>query len=100
MVPSIINYFHNYLCVLPPTVENITSGSKATAEVKVGGFLFENRTYDLCNTAVRRVNMKCPVAIGLYNVTVTTLVPVMSPRVSLSQATIDNRCTAWCSCSI
>ena len=81
-------------------MENITSGSKATAEVKVGGFLFENRTYDLCNTAVRRINMKCPVAMDQYNVTVTTLVPVMSPRVSLSRATIDNHYTAWCDCSV
>ena len=69
------------------SVESIVGGSIGTAEVKIAGFLFQNRTYDLCNTAMHRVGLKCPVAAGKYNVNMTTQIPIISPRVSITVST-------------
>ena len=64
------------------SVESIQGGSIGTAEVKIAGFLFQNHTYDLCNTAMHRVGLKCPVAAGKYSVNMTAPIPVITPRVS------------------
>ena len=65
------------------SVESIQGGSIGTAEVKIAGFLFQNRTYDLYNTAMHRVGLKCPVAAGKYSVNMTAPIPVITPRVSV-----------------
>ena len=54
-----------------------------TAEVKISGFLFQNHTYDLCNTAMHHIGLKCPVpAAGKYSVNMTAPIPVITLRVS------------------
>ena len=63
-------------------MESIVGGSIGTAEVKIAGFLFQNKTYDLCGTAMHNVGLKCPVAAGKYSVNMTTPIPVETPRVS------------------
>ena len=68
-------------CLLSFLVDSIVSGSVGTAEVKIDGFLFQNQTYDLCNTALHRVGLKCPVAAGEYSVSMTAQIPIISPRV-------------------
>jgi len=64
------------------SVESIVGGSIGTAEVKITGFLFRNKTYDLCGTAMHNVGLKCPVAAGKYSINMTTPIPVETPRVS------------------
>ena len=75
------------LCILSVLylVENITAGSIATAVVKVGGFPFQNQTYDVCSSAMHLANLKCPISTGQHSVTVTIQVPIMTPRVRFVQ---------------
>ena len=69
-------------------MESIVGGSIGTAEVKIAGFQFQNRTYDLCSTAMHHVGLKCPVAAGKYSVNMTTPIPIISPRVSTRVSSI------------
>ena len=66
-------------------MEDLDVGTTASAVVMVNGYLFENRTYDVCRSVIRHTSLtKCPVAKGQHTVNTTATVPVISPKVRVS----------------